>query len=248
MNRYFDMMTDPDKFIVHNRWISDEERAAAFQQTRVVVLPYVEATQSGVVPIAYANSKPVVATRTGGLPDVVDDGKTGILVEPRDEVALANAVIKLLKDTKLCDSMGNAGKRKLQNGTFPSRRLQTNGRGLSARNRRGNATKNSKIQVAANLSVKLIQCSDDLNQLDETVDNQDHILTDIHVNAAISLHLVSGKNSLEWDSLSGPDPGIRFNTRVGRFVKSYFSLLPWSDNLVYMQAQGYWIFGNWQTV
>lgn len=45
--------------------------------------------------------------------------------------------------------------------------------------------------------------------------------------------------------LAGPDPGIRFNARVGRFVKSYASLLPWSDDLVYMQAQGYWILDNW---
>ena len=47
-------------------------------------------------------------------------------------------------------------------------------------------------------------------------------------------------------ALIGPDPGIRFNTRIGRFVKSYLSKLPWSDDLIYMQGQGYWVFGNWQ--
>ncbi len=46
-------------------------------------------------------------------------------------------------------------------------------------------------------------------------------------------------------SLVGPDPGIRFNARIGRFLKSYLDFLPWSDDLIYMQAQGYWILDNW---
>lgn len=46
-------------------------------------------------------------------------------------------------------------------------------------------------------------------------------------------------------TLEGPDPGIRFNTRIWRFVKSYLSMVEWSDALVYQQAQGYWTFANW---
>jgi len=46
-------------------------------------------------------------------------------------------------------------------------------------------------------------------------------------------------------ALVGPDPGIRLNYRFGRFAKSYLSLLPWKDDLYYLQAQGYWILGNW---
>jgi hypothetical protein len=45
--------------------------------------------------------------------------------------------------------------------------------------------------------------------------------------------------------LFGPDPGIRFNARIGRFVKSYTRFLRWSDDLFYMQAQGYWVLNNW---
>ena len=120
MNRYLEMMDEPEKFVVNNRWISDEERTAAFQKASVVALPYVEATQSGVVPIAYAHSKPVVATRTGGLPDVIDDGKTGFLIEPRNEFELAQAILKLLKDPKLRAAMGNAGHRKLKNELSPA--------------------------------------------------------------------------------------------------------------------------------
>ena len=39
------------------------------------------------------------------------------------------------------------------------------------------------------------------------------------------------------ESLTGPDPGIRFNARIGRFVKNYVPWLPWRDQLVYQQAQ-----------
>jgi hypothetical protein len=45
--------------------------------------------------------------------------------------------------------------------------------------------------------------------------------------------------------LIGPDSGIRFNYRIGRFVKSYLSRFPWRDELYYLQAQGYWILANW---
>lgn len=119
-DRYREMMSNPDQFIVHNRWISDDERRDFFQRASIVVLPYVEATQSGVVPVAYAHSKPVIATRTGGLPDVVDHGKTGLLVEPKDETELAAAIITLLKDSDLRKSMGRAGHQKLQTELSPT--------------------------------------------------------------------------------------------------------------------------------
>jgi hypothetical protein len=45
--------------------------------------------------------------------------------------------------------------------------------------------------------------------------------------------------------LVGPDSGIRFNYRIGRFVKSYLSRVRWRDDLYYLQAQGYWIIANW---
>src|SRR3954453_10186319 len=50
-----------------------------------------------------------------------------------------------------------------------------------------------------------------------------------------------------WDGkvLPGPDSGIRFNARIGRFVKSTLDFLHWSDDLIYFQAQGYWILNSW---
>jgi len=58
-------------------------------------------------------AKPVIATRVGGIVDVVDDGQTGILVPPNDSVALAQAMIKLLSDKDLRIRMGRAGRDKI---------------------------------------------------------------------------------------------------------------------------------------
>jgi glycosyltransferase involved in cell wall biosynthesis len=57
---------------------------------------------------AMACSKAVVATRTGGIPEVVADGATGLLVEPRDHRAMADAIIRLLNDTAMRQRMAEA--------------------------------------------------------------------------------------------------------------------------------------------
>ena len=73
-------------------YVPDAEVEKYFAACDVVVLPYESATQSGIVQIAYGFYKPVIATRVGGLPDVVEDKKTGILTEPGDEAGLAEAL------------------------------------------------------------------------------------------------------------------------------------------------------------
>lgn len=95
-----------------DRFLTDEEIAVLCQECSVVVTPYIEATQSGIVPVAYAFSKPVVATRVGALPDQVEDGVTGFLVPPNEPRALAEAVTKVLNDPVMAERMGSAGYRK----------------------------------------------------------------------------------------------------------------------------------------
>ena len=63
--------------------------------------------------------------------------------------------------------------------------------------------------------------------------------------AAKRLHGYLLKFAWDGQALAGPDSGVRFNARVGRFVKSYLRAIPWSDRRIYMQAQGYWILDNW---
>ncbi len=85
-----------------------------FRQASVVVLPYIDASQSGVIPVAYTFAKPVVATTVGGLPEMVDDGCTGYLVPPRDSDALADAVVHLLQHPTLRHALGANAKRKAE--------------------------------------------------------------------------------------------------------------------------------------
>ena len=113
LTRYREMMVHPDRFVVINEFISDERRTELFREAAVVALPYVEASQSGVIPLAYNAGKPVVATTVGGLPEIVDDGRTGFLVPPRDVEALAQAIVTLLRDAPMRRAMGQAGRNKI---------------------------------------------------------------------------------------------------------------------------------------
>lgn len=75
--------------------------------------------------------------------------------------------------------------------------------------------------------------------------NQLTVSTETILDAATRLHSYMLRKHWNGQALEGPDGGIRFNARFGRFIKSYLSFLPWADNYRYMQAQGYWIFANW---
>jgi len=59
---------------------------------------------------AMACERAVVATRTGGLPEAVDDSRTGLLVPPRDDAAMADAIVRLLDDASLRAQFGQAGR------------------------------------------------------------------------------------------------------------------------------------------
>ena len=107
-------MLEKKSFIVINRFIPYREGAKLFQRCSVVVLPYIEGSQSGVVFPAYAFRKPVVVTDVGSLPEIVDDGITGFVVPPRDSKALAEKIILLLEDKKLRRKMGEKAYRKLK--------------------------------------------------------------------------------------------------------------------------------------
>lgn len=89
-----------DKMVV-NRFIPDGEVIHYFQMSRVVVLPYYEASQSGVVPIAWPARVPVIATNVGGLADILRDGDNALLVPPGDSGTLTAALQRVLSDEGL---------------------------------------------------------------------------------------------------------------------------------------------------
>jgi len=75
----------------------------------VAVLPSYREAQGLSILEAMALSRPVVASRVGGIPEVIEDGVSGLLVPPRDPEALAGAIIRLLKDHPYADMIGRAG-------------------------------------------------------------------------------------------------------------------------------------------
>ena len=89
-----------DHVRIIDKYIPDEEVGIYFSAADVVILPYISATQSGVVQIAYAFDKPVITTNVGGLPDVVEDRKTGFIVEAKNPEKLAEVVIKYFKENR----------------------------------------------------------------------------------------------------------------------------------------------------
>lgn len=80
----------------------------------VLVVPSLSEAFGRTVIEAMACRKPVVASNVGGIPEIVDDGKTGILVPPKSSEAIADAVIKLLTDKALADSMASEGRKKVE--------------------------------------------------------------------------------------------------------------------------------------
>lgn len=104
------LITEPWRFDLRLGWATEAERAALFARAAVVVLPYTEATQSGVTPVAYANAKPVVASDVGALGECVRHGETGLLVPPRDVAALADAIATLLENPAERRRMGANGR------------------------------------------------------------------------------------------------------------------------------------------
>ena len=81
----------------HNKYIPDSEVSNYFSAADVVALPYRTASQSGVTQIAYSYDLPVIVTKVGGLPEIVDEGQSGFTIEPENPKELANILEKNLK-------------------------------------------------------------------------------------------------------------------------------------------------------
>jgi glycosyltransferase involved in cell wall biosynthesis len=80
----------------------------------VLVLPSLSEALGLVLLEAGALGVPVVATAVGGIPEVVEDGVTGILVPPGQPDALADAVTRLLRDPERARAMGEAGRARVE--------------------------------------------------------------------------------------------------------------------------------------
>ena len=92
------------------QYLPMEDVAPLMEMATVVVYPYLNSTQSGALQVAYTFGKPVIVTNVGGLPEVVDEGKSGFIVPPSAPEQLSNAMMKLIEDPSLATEIGLYGR------------------------------------------------------------------------------------------------------------------------------------------
>ena len=78
----------------------------------IFVMPSLNEGMGRAIVEAMASEKPVIASNVGGIPDVVDDKATGILVPSKSPEALSNAITYLMKNPEIASKMGQEGKKK----------------------------------------------------------------------------------------------------------------------------------------
>jgi glycosyltransferase involved in cell wall biosynthesis len=93
----------------------DQSMLAAYMKNCVaLVLPALTEGLPRVVIEAQMLGKPVIASRVGGIPEIIADGETGFLVEPQDWQALARAMLKIIENPALAERMGNAAQKRVR--------------------------------------------------------------------------------------------------------------------------------------
>ena len=86
--------------------LSQREISAALDESTLLVLPSRAEGMGRVIVEAFCRARPVVASRVGGIPDLVQDGANGLLVQPGDAEGLADALVRVLTDRELAERLG----------------------------------------------------------------------------------------------------------------------------------------------
>jgi glycosyltransferase involved in cell wall biosynthesis len=104
-----------DDIVEFRGFVPQELLATYYGASDVVVVPSIIEAM-GIVPLeAMSMKKPVVGARTGGIPELVKDGRTGILVPPKDPEAIARAVRRLHDNPSLSAELGENGRAMVEN-------------------------------------------------------------------------------------------------------------------------------------
>ncbi len=106
LRRKKELISANPHFEIHDRHIPNDEVSAFFERAAIITLPYIEASQSGIVAMAFVYGKPVIVTDVGSLTEIVKNNRNGLVVPPGDAEGLATAIVELLKNKRKRKSMG----------------------------------------------------------------------------------------------------------------------------------------------
>lgn len=111
LETYRQRMIESGCFEIINRYIGAKEIPELFLTSRIIVLPYTDATQSGVAAMALGFGRPVVASAVGSVPELVKDGINGLLVPPRDSEKLTQALESIIASDALWQKLASGALR-----------------------------------------------------------------------------------------------------------------------------------------
>ena len=92
-----------------NKFIPDSHIIPFFEISEFIIYPYIDATQSGSLQFAFKTEKPVIATKVGSFKEIIINRQNGILVPPKDSKKLSEAIIELIHDKVLADTISKGG-------------------------------------------------------------------------------------------------------------------------------------------
>jgi glycosyltransferase involved in cell wall biosynthesis len=106
-------LTGPAGRVTFHGWLTPDTVQSLLHTSRALIFPSIWHEPGGTVAFeAMANARPVIMSRVGGMPEVVTDGQTGLIVPPGDVPALAQAIDRLATDYDLACRLGQAGRQR----------------------------------------------------------------------------------------------------------------------------------------
>ena len=103
----------PSNVHIINKYEPDQKIAEYVSRSKIVVLPYREATGTQIVQNVFYYGRPVIATKTGCFPEYIDEGKDGLIVKPDSKKELVEAISYMLSNNNARKSMGENAKKSL---------------------------------------------------------------------------------------------------------------------------------------
>ena len=104
-----------EKHVQFVGWVENKDLITYYEKASIVVVPSAWAEAFGLVTLeAMSAGRPVIGTRVGGIPEVIDDGVNGYLVEPKNPEQIAEKALKLLSEEELLKELGRNARKKAE--------------------------------------------------------------------------------------------------------------------------------------